>query len=327
MSEAADSSSPAVVAVERKSSSGTIAPVKSVGVRSYEATRYLGLNQDRYLSEKLKDGYIWAVFDGHCPLGETAAEIAKTTLLKECKQILSAQKKFGEADMKKVFEVMHKEILAFYGKVPKTYKYPGRKKFTTFTLLPNMKEPTYRCADYDMPLDFGTTAVVAVLCGNMLVVGNAGDSRAFLGVVGQNGRVAAVELSAEDNVTNATEVARIQHDFPGRTAFADGYLYPAQRETGHQLAVTRALGHRVLAAYGVISTPHIFAQQLGPTDRFLVLSSDGVSDTLDPHSVVNLAAAAKDAQQAADHLVKASFERSRSPPDDRDNTTALVVFF
>ena len=42
-----------------------------------------------------------------------------------------------------------------------------------------------------------------------------------------------------------------------------------------QLSMTRALGHNMLADFGVIATPSVVQQQLSPADVCLVVASDG----------------------------------------------------
>ncbi len=44
--------------------------------------RYFGLNQDRLVCEKTGDTFMWCVLDGHCPLGEHAAEHAANAMRK-----------------------------------------------------------------------------------------------------------------------------------------------------------------------------------------------------------------------------------------------------
>ena len=49
---------------------------------------------------------------------------------------------------------------------------------------------------------------------------------------------------------------------------------------GGVLAVTRAFGDHALRDSGLTAVPHIVKHVLKPTDKFLVMASDGVWDEL-----------------------------------------------
>ena len=51
---------------------------------------------------------------------------------------------------------------------------------------------------------------------------------------------------------------------------------PARFWQGFQLAMTRALGHKLLGEYGVIATPSVAIRTLQPEDVCLILASDGI---------------------------------------------------
>lgn len=78
-----------------------------------------------------------------------------------------------------------------------------------------------------LDISSGTTALIALIIGRMMVVTNAGDCRA---VLGKRGR--AVELSKDHKPNSTDEKARIEK--PGGVVY-DGYL-------NGQLSVSRALG-------------------------------------------------------------------------------------
>ena len=95
---------------------------------------------------------------------------------------------------------------------------------------------------------------------------------------------------------------------------------------GGTLAVTRALGDHSLkgkgAGGGVTAEPHCVTHTCGPTDRFVVLASDGVWDVLsdaDAHKLV-LQHAHLSTPELAAKLVQAALAGM-----SRDNISALVI--
>ncbi len=87
------------------------------------------------------------------------------------------------------------------------------------------------------------------------------------------------------------------------------------------LACTRALGHSYPA---ILSTPHVSVFELTPQDRFMILTTDGVTDRLCPRDVMNLVADADSVEDASRQVVEQALALSFG--GDQDNTTALVVY-
>lgn len=54
-------------------------------------------------------------------------------------------------------------------------------------------------------LDFGTTAVVAVMYGDTLLIGNSGDSEAVLAQTSKEGQIRASTLTEVHNCNNEDE--------------------------------------------------------------------------------------------------------------------------
>lgn len=100
----------------------------------------------------------------------------------------------------------------------------------------------------------------------MLYVANVGDTRA---VLSNNG--VAERLSVDHKSTNEQEVARIKNG--GGLIFGN--------RVGGQLAITRAFGDHFLKNDGVIANPYIKRHVLRPSDKCLVIASDGVWDVLE----------------------------------------------
>jgi protein phosphatase 2C family protein 2/3 len=194
----------------------------------------------------------------------------------------------------------------------------------------------------------GCTAVVALVDMNAqkLIVANAGDSRAVLGVQqpapnGQGVYVRAVRMSVDHQPTIPEEKARIE----GLGGFIthDGRV--------GTLAVSRSLGDHSYKLHAneppsdayivalrpgatpvgdlVSSLPHIASAPLSEHTPFLVIGSDGLFGVLKDQEVVDsvahLMAARWPAKVIAKHLVEAAV--ARWGEGAADNVTAVVVIF
>lgn len=113
----------------------------------------------------------------------------------------------------------------------------------------------------------GSTAVVAVVTPEKIVVANCGDSRA---VLCRNG--VAVPLSVDHKPDRPDELVRIQ-EAGGRVIYWDG-----ARVLG-VLAMSRAIGDNYLKPY-VISKPEVTITDRTAEDECLILASDGLWDVV-----------------------------------------------
>jgi protein phosphatase 1L len=155
--------------------------------------------------------------------------------------------------------------------------------------------------------DDGSTAIVAVVQGNVLTVSNLGDSRCVLSSGGR-----AVDMSHDHKPIREDEKQRIL-DLGGRVIH-----YGTWRVEGI-LAVSRAFGDRRLKKF-VTADPEIKSRELQEQDDFLILASDGVWDVLSSQAAVDIVSKASTPQQAAAYLTDAAYSRG-----SLDNITSLVV--
>jgi serine/threonine protein phosphatase PrpC len=99
------------------------------------------------------------------------------------------------------------------------------------------------------------------------------------------------------------------------------------------LAMSRSLGHKFLSQYGIIPDPVVDTVRLDPSLRYLLLTSDGVSDVFDcqelfdfileqelplevlPTAILNETTAAW----------KTKFPRPRKASEITDNMTIIIV--
>lgn len=122
----------------------------------------------------------------------------------------------------------------------------------------------------------GSTAVVAVLTPEKIVVSNCGDSRA---VLCRNG--VAIPLSTDHKPDRPDELSRIQES-GGRVIFWDG-----PRVFG-VLAMSRAIGDSYLKPY-VISDPEVTVTERTSDDECLILASDGLWDVVSNETACGVA--------------------------------------
>ncbi|KAL6960281.1 protein-serine,threonine phosphatase [Sarracenia purpurea var. burkii] len=126
----------------------------------------------------------------------------------------------------------------------------------------------YQCGCHPMEVALaGSTAVVAVVTADRIVVANCGDSRAVLCRAGR-----ALPLSSDHKPDRADELARIEAS-GGRVIFVNG-----ARVEGI-LAMSRALGDKFLKPI-VTSEPEISFIERDPDDECLILASDGLWDVM-----------------------------------------------
>ena len=95
------------------------------------------------------------------------------------------------------------------------------------------------------------------------------------------------------------------------------------------LAMTRSFGDATAAQVGVTAIPEIKEFALTPHDRVIVLASDGVWEFLSNAEVADIVYPfynSKNAEGAADALVRASFRRWRREESVVDDITCLIVF-
>ncbi|KAF3952451.1 hypothetical protein ACB098_06G154400 [Castanea mollissima] len=122
----------------------------------------------------------------------------------------------------------------------------------------------------------GSTAVVAVVTPEKIIVSNCGDSRA---VLCRNG--VAVPLSVDHKPDRPDELVRIQ-EAGGRVIYWDG-----ARVLG-VLAMSRAIGDNYLKPY-VISEPEVTITDRTAEDECLILASDGLWDVVSNDTACSVA--------------------------------------
>ncbi|GFZ04345.1 kinase superfamily protein [Actinidia rufa] len=180
----------------------------------------------------------------------------------------------------------------------------------------------------------GTTAVVLLLVDGQIFVANVGDSKALLCSETQDddGSLKAYlspkELTIDHTAHRDEERSRIEQ----AGGIITGYGLPLIN--GH-FPMTRAIGDVPLKIYGIISDPELRDwQALTANDSYLVISSDGIFESLNPKHVCELLQGAHSGgskklkrkpscsseSSLADCIVQEAFEKGST-----DNLSVVVV--
>ncbi len=141
----------------------------------------------------------------------------------------------------------------------------------------------------------GTTLVVGAIRGNDLVLGNVGDSRAYLV------RANALNQISTDHSLVAEQVAM------------GAMTQEEARESHHKNIITRALGHRQRVEVD------IFELTLLPDDRLLI-STDGLHDYLEDDDIVQMMSQMTP-EDSAREMVSRAIQAGST-----DNVSALVAW-
>lgn len=179
-------------------------------------------------------------------------------------------------------------------------------------------------------------AVVMDLVNRVLHVGNVGDSRAVLGQSLPGGNWKAEALTTDLKPDSPDEQERIE--LSGGTVMAlegdDGSdvgparVWDSAAREKPGLAVSRSLGDGASRCLGVIAEPVITTHTLQPTDRFLLIATDGLWDSLGNEQAVKTTA--KYLERNLPHVaVKALIEAVRREEGGQlvDDTTIILVAF
>ncbi|RZC84830.1 hypothetical protein C5167_047617 [Papaver somniferum] len=122
----------------------------------------------------------------------------------------------------------------------------------------------------------GSTAVVALISTDQIIVANCGDSRAVLSRGGT-----AIPLSQDHRPDRTDEMERVEAA-GGRVINWNGY-----RVLG-VLATSRSIGDHYLKPY-VISVPEVTITSRTESDEFVILASDGLWDVMSNDMACNIA--------------------------------------
>ncbi|CAG9467236.1 unnamed protein product [Pedinophyceae sp. YPF-701] len=284
------------------------------------------------------------VMDGHGILGERAAMVGGMWVLnavQEARWDLSALVLKGEHELEttltQIFNDAHAKVISTYSDAPKEYHYPqGVPHAVKYKIKQMMGCPVYtptnsRVAEPRL-IEFGSTATVVLVQGSKLCVAHCGDSLVALGRKGASGKFTGSILTRRHTGNDHNECKRIQTHFGHCTGIGeDGYIGirtgPWQ---GFELAVTRAIGHKLMESYGVVAAPTVQVMEVPPDACCLVVATDGVWDAMGAQDVIDLVMeevqGGASPEQAAKALANKAIEL-QCLTGDADNTTVGLVLF
>lgn len=229
--------------------------------------------------------YLYGVFDGHD--GAKAAYFASQRMPAE----LSFEQLTGKTTEEEVKEVFREAFMAvenaFLESIdPKIAertqlldKIPdGMSQFEAAQKFP---DTVSRLQVLDQEIRGGTTAVVALMHGGVLYVGNVGDSRALLCKKDRSGVLKVKQLTADHTTSSHDEIQRLSSQ-----------NLPASKIKGAKFGnheLTRCIGNYFMkggykefdilslaTSEPVIAEPHITSLPIDESCSFLLLMSDGL---------------------------------------------------
>ncbi|GAB2218471.1 hypothetical protein Droror1_Dr00001695 [Drosera rotundifolia] len=298
-----------------------------------------GTNQDAMIVwenfASRHDTIFCGVFDGHGPHGHMVAKRVRDSLpLKLSEDVLreivlnsssinSEDASFASADEESRASLDLEE----------TEKHPQ-----LFQMLKECFLKAFKVMDRELRLHAsidcfcsGTTAVALIKQGQLLVIGNVGDSRAVLGTRDEENSLLAVQLTVDLKPNLPAEAERIRKCRGRVFALRDEpevsrVWLPNNDSPG--LAMARAFGDFCLKDFGLISVPDMSYHQLTEKDEFVVLATDGIWDVLSNKEVVDIIAAAPTRSTAARILVETAVRawRMKYPTSKIDDCAVVCLF-
>lgn len=247
------------------------------GHREYQEDRilcHLDLKIPRLGKNGLEEGTVgvMAVFDGHG--GKEASEMASKLLL----DYLYMHALFNSYKLM----TQHKGVLPVTDEM--------HLNISKEALLRTIHDIDFKFSQeaFQKKIYSGSTAAVALLVDGKILIANVGDSKALL----CNKKTWSGKLTTSLSATILTKDHHPDRDDERARIQAAGgsvvNVYGVHRVSGI-LAMSRAIGDVYLKRFGLIAEPEVTGwQPLDANDRFLVLSSDGIFESLTPQDVCDL---------------------------------------
>jgi len=198
----------------------------------------------------------------------------------------------------------------------------------------------------------GSTAVAALFQGKNLHISNCGDTRAILGQQAEGAhRLVPVELSSDHKAFRADERMRILRDHPntevltfgmkdGRVPISDEFGSPedpdvsadppriwVKGETYPGCSYTRSLGDAAAKKSGVLARPEVSFHKLTPTDKYMVLCTDGLTEFLTNEDIMGFCKKNDKPVDTCEELVQTAFNWFIDDDGWTDDITVCVCYF
>ncbi|XAR61161.1 Phosphoprotein phosphatase [Bertholletia excelsa] len=237
-----------------------------------------------------------AVFDGHG--GKEASEMASKNFLDyffvHVVFNIYKQALFCNAEHNLVFEDRNKDKLGYCGsnlaRSGKEFMHEILKEALLRTI--HDIDTKFSVEALNKRYISGSTATVALLFDGQILVANVGDSKALL--CSQNINSSLEDEGTSTTVINVEQLTRDHHpdrdDERTRIEAAGGFIRTlgVPRVNGI-LAVSRSIGDVYLKRFGVSPMPEVMDwRYLSDQDTYLVVASDGIFESITPHTVCDL---------------------------------------
>ncbi|XP_062227415.1 probable protein phosphatase 2C 42 [Phragmites australis] len=210
--------------------------------------------------------------------------------------------------------------LSKYGGNEQWKKY--RRNLLTSCFLPLcVQRPAYAG-----PVGDGCTACVALIRGNQIIVGNAGDSRCVLSRNGQ-----AIELSTDHKPNLPAETQRIQD--------AGHEVAMSNRGNIHRIddgiAISRAIGdlrykdnaNLSPQNQAVTALPEVRSEEITDDTEFLVIACDGIWDCMTSQQLVNYVTIYMNNNVDLWRICESLLSHCLAQPRGKDNMSVILVRF
>lgn len=264
------------------------------------------INQDSTTACALPgSGFVFGVFDGHGRMGHDASQIAAERLPSHLASEPSDPLESPKKALETVFRKTDDDIFSAMG---------ANVEFS------------------------GTTGVVVLMdpSKRILHVGNVGDSRAVLGQFSPDGRSPRWDAyPLTEDLKPDMEEERDRIELSGGTV---AYLQDNGQNVGPArvwdsgacekpgLATSRTLGDGCARLLGVIPDPVVTTRQLQNEDKFLLIATDGLWDSLGNTQAVRIAAKFLHMPQVALKALVEAVRREEGGQLVDDTTIVLIVF-
>mmetsp|Transcript_2522 Transcript_2522/g.2484 ORF Transcript_2522/g.2484 Transcript_2522/m.2484 type:complete len:516 (-) Transcript_2522:142-1689(-) len=179
----------------------------------------------------------------------------------------------------------------------------------------------------------GSTCVSLYIRGTSYYVANCGDSRAVLARLQQSSTspLTAIDLSRDHKPDDPIEMARITSwggfvsPVPEPGLSARVWLDPEYTMIG--LAMARSIGDYAVKNVGVIPIPEIIRYEFHPSDKFIIMASDGVWEFISSQEAVDIVQSYihLGSTFACQQLIQTAASRWQEEEGDyRDDITAII---
>eukprot|EP01091_Cochliopodium_minus_P017636 TRINITY_DN6963_c1_g3_i1.p1 TRINITY_DN6963_c1_g3~~TRINITY_DN6963_c1_g3_i1.p1 ORF type:complete len:315 (+),score=93.51 TRINITY_DN6963_c1_g3_i1:938-1882(+) len=192
-----------------------------------------------------------------------------------------------------------------------------------------------------MPEECGTTALLMVMSGDLLITCNVGDCRALIFRKSEekgSKSLDCFELSNDHSLDREDEVERITSTTEGQVvegSSGDWRLIPSSaayelsivKAKKLALGMSRSFGHVILSKFGAICEPEFTVHQIKDGDM-LVAATDGVWGILENDEVGHIVDVYRsNPSSIASRIVSTVKQRCLKDDTTCDNTTCLVTHF